>query len=60
MAELPATSTPVLNADDPAIAALGGARAGVLTFGIDDPSVALPGASPTPPTPRAAARARRR
>ena len=46
VAELPATSTPVLNADDPAIAALGGARAGVLTFGIDDPSVALPGGLP--------------
>jgi UDP-N-acetylmuramyl tripeptide synthase len=46
VAELPASSTPVLNADDPAIAALAGDRAGVLTFGIDDPSVALPGGLP--------------
>ena len=46
VAELPPSSTPVLNADDPAIAALAGDRAGVLTFGIDDPSVALPGGLP--------------
>ncbi len=41
VAGLPAGSTPVLNADDPAVAALGEGRAGVVTFGIDDPSVAL-------------------
>ena len=41
VAGLPAGSTPVLNADDPAIAALGDGRAGVVTFGIDDPSVGL-------------------
>jgi UDP-N-acetylmuramyl tripeptide synthase len=35
-------STPVLNADDPAIAELAGGRPGALTFGIDDPAVALP------------------
>jgi UDP-N-acetylmuramyl tripeptide synthase len=43
VAGLPASSVPVLNADDPAVAALVGGRPGVLTFGIDDPSVALPG-----------------
>ena len=37
------SATPVLNADDPAIAALGEGRDGVVTFGIDDPSVALAG-----------------
>ena len=41
VAELPASAVPVLNADDPAISALGAGRHGVLTFGIDDPSVAL-------------------
>ena len=41
VAGLPGTATPVLNADDPAIAALGADRLGVVTFGIDDPSVAL-------------------
>lgn len=41
VAELPASATPVLNADDPAISALGAGRRGVLTFGIDDTSVAL-------------------
>ena len=41
VAGLPPRSTPVLNADDPAVAALGrGARRASLTFGIDDPSVA--------------------
>jgi UDP-N-acetylmuramyl tripeptide synthase len=43
VAGLPASATPVLNADDPAIAALGEGRDGVVTFGIDDPSVALAG-----------------
>ena len=42
VAGLPASAVPVLNADDPAIAALGAGRPGVLTFGIDDPAVALP------------------
>lgn len=42
VAGLPPGETPVLNADDPAIAALAGDRPGVLTFGIDDPSVGLP------------------
>ncbi|WP_217915807.1 Mur ligase family protein [Miltoncostaea marina] len=42
VAGLPADATPVLNADDPAVAALGEGRPGVLTFGIDDPSIALP------------------
>ena len=41
VAGLPAGATAVLNADDPAIAALGAGRDGVLTFGIDDPSVGL-------------------
>ena len=41
VAGLPAGYTPVLNADDPAVAALGEGRAGVVTFGIDDPSVGL-------------------
>ena len=41
VAALPPGSTPVLNADDPAIAALGQGRAGVLTFGIEDPAVGL-------------------
>ena len=43
VAGLPAAATPVLNADDPAIAALGDGREGVVTFGIEDPSVALAG-----------------
>ena len=43
VAELPPSSTAVLNADDPAVAALADGRAGALTFGIDDPAVALPG-----------------
>jgi UDP-N-acetylmuramyl tripeptide synthase len=43
VAGLPASAVPVLNADDPAIAALGVGRAGAMTFGIDDPSVALAG-----------------
>jgi len=34
-------ATPVLNVDDPAVAALGAGRDGVLTFGIDDASVGL-------------------
>ena len=41
VAGLPADATPVLNVDDPAIAALAGVRPGVLTFGIEDPSVGL-------------------
>ncbi len=41
VAGLPPSATPVLNADDPAISALGAGRLGVMTFGIDDPSVAL-------------------
>ena len=41
VAELPPSAVPVLNADDPAIAALGVGRPGAVTFGIDDPSVAL-------------------
>jgi UDP-N-acetylmuramyl tripeptide synthase len=43
VAGLPPSATPVLNADDPAIAALGDGREGVVTFGIDDRSVALAG-----------------
>jgi UDP-N-acetylmuramyl tripeptide synthase len=39
---LPTGSTPVLNADDPAVAELGATRPRTLTFGIDDPAVALP------------------
>ncbi|MGD9572841.1 MAG: MurT ligase domain-containing protein [Thermoleophilia bacterium] len=42
VAGLPPSATPVLNADDPAIAALGAGRPGVVTFGIDDPDMALP------------------
>ncbi len=42
VADLPGAAVPVLNADDPAIAALGAGRAGVVTFGIDDPEMALP------------------
>jgi lipid II isoglutaminyl synthase (glutamine-hydrolysing) len=42
VAGLPPSSTAVLNADDPAIAELAEGRAGALTFGIDDPAVALP------------------
>jgi len=42
VAGLPAGSTPVLNADDPAIAELAEGRPRALTFGIDDPAVALP------------------
>jgi lipid II isoglutaminyl synthase (glutamine-hydrolysing) len=36
-------STLVLNADDPLVADLGRDRAGVVYFGVEDPSVALPG-----------------
>lgn len=43
VAGLPPASTPVLNADDPAIAALGAGRPGAVTFGIDDASVGLAG-----------------
>ncbi len=39
---LPPSSRLVLNADDPLIADLGRDRQGVLYFGIEDPSVALP------------------
>ncbi|MDX6646736.1 MAG: hypothetical protein QOK40_2463, partial [Miltoncostaeaceae bacterium] len=38
----PAVTTVVANADDPAVAALVEGRAGSITFGIDDPAVALP------------------
>ena len=41
VAAMPAGSTPVLNADDPAVAELADGRPRALTFGIDDPSVAL-------------------
>jgi UDP-N-acetylmuramyl tripeptide synthase len=41
VAGLPPSSTAVLNADDPAVAALAPGRPGTLTFGVDDPSVAL-------------------
>ena len=41
VADLPAAAVPVLNADDPAVAALAQGREGVVTFGIDDPAVAL-------------------
>ena len=37
---LPPASTVVLNADDPAVAALGDGRAGALRFGLADPAVA--------------------
>jgi UDP-N-acetylmuramyl tripeptide synthase len=42
VAGLPPGATPVLNADDPAIAELADGRPGALTFGIEDPSAALP------------------
>jgi len=38
----PAITTAVVNADDPAVAALAAGRAGSITFGIDDPAVGLP------------------
>jgi UDP-N-acetylmuramyl tripeptide synthase len=41
VARLPEDSTPVLNADDPAVAALADHGPPALLFGIDDPSVAL-------------------
>ncbi|MGD9694653.1 MAG: MurT ligase domain-containing protein [Thermoleophilia bacterium] len=41
VAALPDGAIPVLNADDPAVAALADDRHRTLTFGIDDPSVAL-------------------
>jgi lipid II isoglutaminyl synthase (glutamine-hydrolysing) len=41
VAGLPAGTTLVLNADDPAVAALGTGRPGTVYFGIDDPAVAL-------------------
>ena len=43
VAGLPPSSTAVLNADDPAVAALAARRPGALTFGVDDASVALAG-----------------
>lgn len=43
VARLPAATTVVANADDPALAPLAAGRAGSLTFGLDDPAVALPG-----------------
>lgn len=39
--QLPAAASLVLNADDPLVAALGEDRGGVITFGIDDHTVAL-------------------
>ncbi|MDX6554898.1 MAG: hypothetical protein QOD86_1093 [Miltoncostaeaceae bacterium] len=42
VAALPARTTVVLNADDPAVAALAEGRPGAVTFGVDDPSLALP------------------
>jgi UDP-N-acetylmuramyl tripeptide synthase len=42
VAGLPPGSTTVVNADDPAVAELAEGRPRALTFGIDDPSVALP------------------
>ena len=41
-AGLPAATTVVANADDPALAPLAAGRPGSLTFGVDDPAVALP------------------
>lgn len=41
IAELPESTVLVLNADDPAVAALAGERHRVVFFGIDDPGVAL-------------------
>ena len=40
---LPDETVVILNADDPAVAALGDAHPGATFFGIDDPSTALPG-----------------
>ena len=40
---LPPETVVILNADDPAVAALGDAHPGATFFGIDDPSTALPG-----------------
>ena len=40
---LPPETTVILNADDPAVAALADAHPGATFFGIDDPSPALPG-----------------
>jgi UDP-N-acetylmuramyl tripeptide synthase len=42
VAELPAASELVLNADDPLIADLGRDRPGVTYFGVEDPAIALP------------------
>lgn len=42
IAELPAAAVTVANADDPTVASLVDGRPGTLTFGVDDPSVALP------------------
>jgi lipid II isoglutaminyl synthase (glutamine-hydrolysing) len=42
VAALPEGSTTVLNADDPAVAALAELHGRCLLFGVDDPSVALP------------------
>ncbi len=39
---LPPDTTVILNADDPAVAALGDSHPGALYFGIDDPTPALP------------------
>ena len=42
LAGLPPDTTVILNADDPAVAALGDAHPGAMYFGIDDPGPALP------------------
>lgn len=42
LATLPAETVVILNADDPAVAALGDAHPGATYFGIEDPSPALP------------------
>ncbi|MCU0308340.1 MAG: MurT ligase domain-containing protein [Thermoleophilia bacterium] len=42
VAGLPATTRLVVNADDPAVAALAPGRPGVVRFGVEDPALALP------------------
>ncbi len=42
VAELPAATTVVVNADDPLVASLARDRAGTLRFGLDDPRLARP------------------
>jgi lipid II isoglutaminyl synthase (glutamine-hydrolysing) len=41
IADLPPSARVVLNADDPAVAALADGRPGVVTFGVDDPRIGL-------------------